>query len=177
MQSAKVNKKNKKAKTKAAEHLLEAGATASTQQDCVPIEEIEKRVQLASARQDKSKSVPTAWEVVRSTNPKPIGLLNNGNLPDLDLPAELDERRIGVFVEYEDEVMEDWVPLSMREKTGKRRLFSEKKAARTEAVPAGTKKKKKKSVSNDGGIESIEKALTDANNVDEGELFQFLSNV
>lgn len=170
--------------SKLTEKLLSKGSTSSN--SAVTIEEVEKHVSSLSARiegQSKGKKCPEPWEIVKSANPKPIGLLNDGELPDMDLPAELDEYKIGTFIKYDDDGGDsEWIPFSMREKSGKRKLLQKGKNE-------GKKKKASKRNDDINGNEyennedeeqilrTAEQALEEANNIDEGDLFKYLSNI
>lgn len=156
------------------------------QQSTATIDEVEKHIlsiSKNSGERSKGTTGVTAWETVRNTNPKPIGLLSNGDFPDLDLPAELDEHKMGIFVEYADNGDEsdedkEWVPFSVREKSGKRKLSQKKNDGKAK------KSSKKKAedddeydAENDKAVKKAEEALEEANNIDESDLFNYLSNI
>lgn len=188
------NSNKKKLKTKAAAHLMSLNPSSSLlSQNNTPepasIDTVEKHILSLSTNFEEKNKVNKgniAWETVRSVNPKPIGLLNNGDLPDLDLPAELDEHKIGTFVEYADDDDDDedmtWIPFSMREKSGKRKLINKKNDGKAKK---SSKKKNGENedddddddVENDKSVKKAEKALEEANSIDENELFNYLSNI
>lgn len=164
----------------------------NVQQSTATIDEVEKHIMSISKNaggRSKGNTSVVAWETVRNANPKPIGLLNNGDLPDLDLPAELDEHKIGTFVEYvdngdEDDEYKEWIPFSVREKSGKRKLLQKKdegkprKSSRKKAAEEDDNEEDEEyDAENDKAVQKAEKVLEEANNVNESDLFNYLSNI